>query len=69
MLFRSRGLEWVDVEGLTVSPEYSFDEKVAPFTTYTLTFDEIDGDGIRIVGTPGGTWTYTGISELAVYYR
>ncbi len=64
-----RGFEWVDVEGLTVSPEYSYDANVEPFTTYTLTFDEIDGDGIRIIGTPGGTWTYTGISELAVYYR
>ncbi len=64
-----RGFEWVDVEGLTVSPDYSFDENVKPFTTYTLTFDEIDGDGIRVAGAPGGTLSYTGISELAVYYR
>ncbi len=64
-----RGFEWVDVEGLSVSPDYTCDDQVKPFTTYTMTFNEIDGDGIRIVGTPGGTQSYTGIAELAVFYR
>ena len=64
-----RGLEWVDVDGLHVPPEYTCNAEVKPYTTYTFTFDEIDGDGIRVVGTPGGTMAYTGIAELAVFYR
>ena len=38
-------------------------------TTYTIRFDEISGDAIRIIGRPGGSMRYTTISELAVYYR
>ena len=49
--------------------EYTCNAEVKPYTTYTFTFDEIDGDGIRVVGTPGGTMAYTGIAELAVFYR
>ena len=64
-----RGFEWVDVKNAEISPEYTFDSSLKPFTTFKISFDEIDGDGIRIYGTPGGTMAYTGISELAVYYR
>src|SRR5690606_5637539 len=63
-----QNFEWKDVEGLTISPEYSFDRNVGANTSYTLTFDDVAGDGVRIVGTPGGDAKFTSIAELEVYY-
>ena len=59
--------EWIDVTNLAVAPEYPFDAS-AGGVTYTLTFDETWGDGVRIIGTPGGGSTFTSIAELEVYY-
>ncbi len=59
----------MDVTGLTISPDYPFDNTVGERTTYTLTFDDAWGDGVRLYGTPGGESTYTSYAELEVYYR
>ena len=58
---------WRDVDGLAVTPDYPLDDTTAPFTAYTFTFDETWGDGIRVIGAPGGSGFYTSISELEVY--
>jgi hypothetical protein len=64
-----RGQTWVPVTNLRIDPSYSRDVKVPDFTTYTLTFDAISGDGVRLFGKPGGTGAFTAISELSVHYE
>jgi hypothetical protein len=64
-----QGFEWVDVMGLSITPEYEGGVDLAEFATFTITFDETWGDGVRIKGGPGGTGSFTSISELEVYYR
>jgi hypothetical protein len=59
---------WTDVTGLKADPAYPYDSSAGTNHTYTLTFDATDGDGVRIIGTPGGTKTFTSIAELAAYY-
>lgn len=61
--------EWIDVTGLTITPEYPFDNTVGEQATYTLTFDDTWGDGVRLIGIPGGASTYTSFAELEVYFR
>ncbi|MBF8194343.1 VCBS repeat-containing protein [Nonomuraea sp. K274] len=63
-----RDHEWVDVTGLRITPDYPYDNTAGPHRTYELGFDPIDGDGVRVIGAPGGTRTFTSIAELAVYY-
>jgi hypothetical protein len=63
-----QNFQWVDVRGLTVSPEYPYSNAAGTQTTYTLSFDPTWGDGIRIVGAPGGEHTFTSISQLTVTY-
>ncbi|WP_261133468.1 DUF4185 domain-containing protein [Bacillus sp. Marseille-Q3570] len=60
--------EWVDVSDLSVTPEYPYDNSAGPNKTYTFTFEDTWGDGVRIIGVPGGGVTFTSIGELAVYY-
>jgi hypothetical protein len=60
---------WVDVTGMTISPSYPYSAAAGPNRTYTFNFTTIDGDGVRIVGAPGGTAAFTSIAELAVYRR
>lgn len=59
---------WQDVTGLEVSPDYPNDESAGTHQTYTFTFDATDGDGVRIIGTPGGSRTFTSLAELEVHY-
>ena len=61
--------KWVNVSNGSVSPNYPKTMSTGSNTTYTIHFDEISGDAIRIIGRPGGSMRYTTISELAVYYR
>jgi len=63
-----RDFEWNDVQGQKLTPRYAFDETVEPFQSFTITFDESWGDGVRIIGTPGGRSHFTSISELEVYF-
>jgi Domain of unknown function (DUF4185) len=62
-----RGVTWTDVTGLRISPDYPYDQSAGPHHTYTLTFAPAAGDGIRIIGAPGGASYFTSIGELEVY--
>jgi hypothetical protein len=59
---------WVDVTGLSISPEYPFSAEAGPFKTFTFRFDDIRGEGIRIIGPPGGEAFFTSIAEMEVYF-
>lgn len=59
---------WVTVVGLSVSPAYPYTRAAGPNHQYTLRFADTWGDGIRIIGTPGGAGHFTSIAELEVYY-
>jgi hypothetical protein len=61
-----QNFNWVDVSNLSVSPAYPYSAGAGSNTTYTFTFDDTWGDGVRIIGTPGGSSHFTSISELAV---
>lgn len=60
---------WTNVKNGRVSPKYPKTMATGQYKKYTITFDEIEGDAIRIVGKPGGSMRYTTVAELAVYYR
>jgi hypothetical protein len=60
--------EWKDVKLKVVTPDYPKNNTVGANTTYTFTFSDTWGDGIRIIGTPGGDSKFTSISELGVYF-
>ncbi|MEO3806352.1 hypothetical protein [Nonomuraea sp. B1E8] len=60
--------EWTDVSGLRITPGYPYDDTAGPFRAYELAFDATGGDGVRIIGAPGGTRTFTSIAELEVYH-
>ncbi|MGH7664934.1 MAG: hypothetical protein ACRENI_11655 [Gemmatimonadaceae bacterium] len=59
---------WVDVAELAITPAYPYDWRAGPEKRYELTFRSTWGDGVRIVGPPGGVARYTTIAELEVYY-
>lgn len=59
---------WTPVTGLTINPAYPYDANAGPFRRFTLTFANTSGDGLRIVGSPGGSAHFTSISELEVYF-
>jgi hypothetical protein len=64
-----RAFRWVDVSQLSVSPAYPYDSSAGSSRSYTLSFQNTTGDGVRIIGRPGGSSHFTSISELAVLYR
>jgi hypothetical protein len=63
-----QGPHWVDVAGLRISPAYPYDRSAGSYTSYTMTFAEAVGDGVRVCGVPGGSAAFTSIAELAVYF-
>lgn len=63
-----QNFEWINVDGQSISPRYPYSEAAGPFKTYTFHFDDTWGDGVRIIGTAGGSEYFTTISELEVYY-
>ncbi|MGW5433767.1 FG-GAP-like repeat-containing protein [Streptomyces sp. NPDC004059] len=62
-----RNHTWQDVSGIRFSPSYPYDSTAGPNHTYTIGFNPVSGDGVRIIGTPGGAKTFTSIAELEVY--
>jgi Domain of unknown function (DUF4185) len=60
--------KWVNVSHLSVTPKYPFDRSAGSFKTYRFKFSRTGGDGVRIIGKPGGTSHDSSISKLAVYY-
>jgi hypothetical protein len=65
---RRRGT-WVDVAAPKVDPPYPMTNAAGDFRGYEFTFDELDADGVRVVGAPGGARTFTSAAEIAAYYR
>lgn len=63
-----QNFDWVDVTGLAITPRYPFDGTAGPNRTFTLTFADTRGDGVRIIGRPGGSAFFTSVGELEVYY-
>jgi hypothetical protein len=64
------GETWTDLDA-TFTPAYpaagSADEDFLPEAQlFTITFDAIECDGVRIIGIAGGTMNFTSISELRV---
>jgi hypothetical protein len=63
-----QNFHWVDVKDLHITPAYPYDASAGPNHTYMLKFRPTWGDGVRIVGPPGGSSFFTSIAELEVYY-
>ncbi len=63
-----QGFNWADVTGLAVMPAYPYNDTAGPNKTYTLRFNDTWGDGVRIVGVPGGSAYFTSIGELEAYF-
>lgn len=63
-----RNFTWMDVTGLTVSPAYPYGSSAVPTKEFTFTFENDQGDGVQIIGVPGGSSSFTSIGELAVYF-
>lgn len=59
---------WLDAKEQRVSPEYPRSRPEKPFQQYVFHFEPVAADGIRIIGAPGGTQTFTSVAELEVYY-
>ncbi|MEJ5943961.1 DUF4185 domain-containing protein [Pseudokineococcus basanitobsidens] len=64
-----RDFVWTDVEDLRITPDYPFSPEAGPRRTFTLRFRRTWGDGVRIIGQPGGSAHFTSISELGVFYE
>ncbi len=58
--------QWVNVSNLSITPAYAGNDGVS-YETYTLTFTAIQGDGIRLYGTPGGSAAFISVGELGVF--
>jgi Domain of unknown function (DUF1929)/IPT/TIG domain len=58
---------WVNVARLASTPAYPGTNNGTSYETYSLQFDAISGDAIRIYGAPGGTATFISVAELQVY--
>lgn len=59
---------WHDVHATAVNPAYPYDSSAGPNKTFTFTFPRTWGDGVRVIGSPGGSAHFTSIGELEVYY-
>ncbi len=60
---------WTTVPGVAVSPAYPYSSATPSQTAYTLNLPVTSGDGVRILGTPGGAKTFTSIAHLGVYFK
>ena len=61
--------QWTTVPGVAISPAYPYSASAGSQTAYTFNLPQESGDGVRILGTPGGAKTFTSISTLGVYYK
>ncbi|MGH3356337.1 MAG: DUF4185 domain-containing protein [Nocardioidaceae bacterium] len=59
---------WDRATAQTVSPAYPGDATAGTNQTYTITFLPVEADGVRVIGVPGGSRTFTSVAELAVRY-
>ncbi len=59
---------WKDVAANAVTPAYPYSNQAGAHTLYTFDLPDTWGDGVRIVGTPGGKSHFTSISRLSIKY-
>jgi hypothetical protein len=60
--------QWKDVNEVTTAPAYPMSRGAGSHVSYTFHLpDDTWGDGVRIIGTPGGRSQFTSISQLAIY--
>jgi hypothetical protein len=60
--------QWKDVNEVATAPAYPFSRQAGSHVSYTFDLpDNTWGDGVRIIGTPGGRSHFTSISQLAIY--
>lgn len=60
--------QWVDAAAQTISPPYPGNATAGAYRTYAITFMPADADGVRVIGTPGGSRTFTSVAEVAARY-
>jgi len=59
---------WTRAQAQTVTPAYPGDASAGAHTTYRIDFLPTDADGVRVVGVPGGSRTFTSVAEVAARY-
>lgn len=57
---------WSDVEGQVYATRFQPGRAAGDHATYTIHLPTVIGDGIRVIGTPGGDHTYASMSEISV---
>ncbi len=63
------GTTWINVP-TAIRPDYDFTDQQAgkkAYTRYEMDIPTVYGMGVRVYGTPGGTATFTSISELEMF--
>ena len=59
--------QWVGVSSLVIAPAYPGTNNGVSYETFTFTFAPIQGDAIRLSGTPGGDAAFISVGELEVF--
>jgi hypothetical protein len=59
---------WVPATAQTVTPAYPGDASAGANKTYTISSLPVQADGVRVIGVPGGSRTFTSVAEVAVRY-
>lgn len=61
--------QWVLAKGQTLTPAYPGDASAGSGNTWTIDFLPSETAGVRLIGFPGGSKTFTSIAELTASYR
>ena len=61
--------QWVAAKGQTLTPSYPGDASAGSGNTWTIGFLPVETSGIRLIGFPGGSRTFTSVAELTASYR
>ena len=68
--YRNKMGRWVNATGLKITPSYDFGgvKSRMPYARFVLSFDNVEGTGIRVYGKPVASGGYTSVAELEVFY-
>jgi hypothetical protein len=58
---------WQQAQNVRILPGFPYQNSGSNYQTFQLDFTPIGGDGIRIIGKPGGTDSFVSVGELRVY--
>lgn len=61
--------QWVNASGQLLSRDYPGDASAGAGKTWTIDFSPVQTAGIRLIGFPGGSRTFTSVAELTASYR